>query len=266
MTFFITSGGSSATAGIDATFTQAVHDGHEMGNHSVHHCHADLTLCGNGTATSLAAELDDCTSYITGHFGQADVWTAASPYGDTGYDTPDAARFFLNRGVFSGTIAPRDNTDPFNLPCHAAIDNETAASFNGVIDAAHTAGRWVIMLVHTLTPTTAIWYAPIDISTVTDSVAHAQSLGDVWIDSMMNVGAYWRAQKIVSAAIPTVDGAGATSTQTWSWTLPAHFPTGKYLRVTVDGGTLTQGGAAIPWDGHGYYEVALDAGSVTLSP
>ena len=37
----------------------------------------------------LDSELDDCNSYISGHFGQPQVWTAASPYGDTGYDTPD---------------------------------------------------------------------------------------------------------------------------------------------------------------------------------
>jgi hypothetical protein len=50
----------------------------------------------------------------------------------------------------------------------------------------------------------------------------------------------------------------------WTWSLPRHFPTGKYLRVTVDGGTLFQRGRALTWDGHGYYEVELDAGSLAL--
>ena len=107
-----------------------------MGNHTVHHCHSDLSGCSNGSATSLDAEIDDCNSYITGHFGQSAVWTAASPFGDTGYDTPDMTRFFLNRGVGSGTIAANDNSDPFNLPCHAAVEGETAASFNTAIDGA----------------------------------------------------------------------------------------------------------------------------------
>jgi hypothetical protein len=48
--------------------------------------------------------------------------------------------------------------------------------------------------------------------------------------------------------------------------LPPNFPPGKYLRVTVDGGTLTQHGVSLPWVTHGYYEVALDAGSLTWSP
>jgi hypothetical protein len=56
------------------------------------------------------------------------------------------------------------------------------------------------------------------------------------------------------------------SDKTWTWKLPANFPPGKFLRVTVPGGTLKQNGATLPWDPHGYYEIALDAGSVTVSP
>ena len=116
----------------------------------------------------------DCTSYITGHFGQGAVWTAASPFGDAGWDAPDMSRFFLNRGVGSGTVAPADNTDPFNLPCHAAVEAETVDSFNGAIDGAESAGRWLIFLIHTINPTSQNWYAPIDISVVTGSIAHAK--------------------------------------------------------------------------------------------
>jgi peptidoglycan/xylan/chitin deacetylase (PgdA/CDA1 family) len=260
-TFYITTGSGSGSA-FDAAFTKAVQDGHEMGNHTVHHCRSDLSGCSNGSATSVDAELDGCNDYITGHFGQAGVWTAASPFGDTGWRVPGMTRFFLNRGVGNGTIAPNDNNDPFNLPCHPAVDGETVAMFNAQIDAAEAAGRWVIFLVHTLSPTAAVWYAPIDISVITDSVAHAKSLGDVWIDSMVNVGAYWRAQRILSSVAPTTAG----DVQTWTWTLPDHFPAGRILRVTVDGGTPSQGGAPLTWDPHGYYEIALDAGSLTLGP
>jgi peptidoglycan/xylan/chitin deacetylase (PgdA/CDA1 family) len=264
MTFYITSGSSTSSSGFDATFTKAVQDGHEMGNHTVHHCHADLTGCSNtsGTPASVDAELDDCNSYITGHFGQSAVWTAASPFGDTGWDAPGMSRFFLNRGVGSGTVAPNDSTDPFNLPCHAAVEGETVAMFNAAIDSADAAGRWLIFLIHTISPTAQSWYAPIDVSVITASVAHAKTLGDVWIDSMVNVGAYWRGEKLLSSATPTTSGAD----QTWTWTLPANFPPGKVLRVTVTGGTPKQNGTPLTWDPHGYYEVALDARSLTLSP
>ena len=259
-TFFVT----SSSSGFDATFTQAVKDGHEMGNHTVHHCHADLSGCGNTASApvSVDAELDDCNSYIASHLGQSAVWTAASPFGDSGWDTPDMSRFFLNRGVASGTVSPNDNTDPFNLPCHAAVEGETAAMFNAVIDDVDARNRWAIFLVHTLSPTSQSWYAPIDISVITDSVAHAKSLGDVWIDSMVNVGAYWRGQKLLSAVTPAAAGGG----QTWTWKLPTQFPRGRALRITVDGGTPSQNGTPLTWDPHGYYEIALDAESLTLSP
>jgi hypothetical protein len=84
----------------------------------------------------------------------------------------------------------------------------------------------------------------------------------VWIDTMTNVGAYWRGQKAFGSATTTMSG----SDKTWTWKLPANFPPGKFLRVTVPGGTLKQNGATLPWDPHGYYEIALDAGSVTVSP
>jgi peptidoglycan/xylan/chitin deacetylase (PgdA/CDA1 family) len=262
VTFYISTG-NSAEAGYDATWTQAVHDGNEIGNHTVHHCQSDLTGCSFGTAdATLTQELDDCTSYITQHYPQAAVWTSASPFGDTGYDTDDSTRFLVNRGVGGGLIGANDNTDLFNLPIYLAQTGDSASVFSSQIDSAHSAGKWLILLVHGITPTTDLWYNPVAITDVTGGMSHGQSLGDVWNDTVVAVAAYWRAQKLVSGLTPTTSG----SSQTWTWTLPAHFPSGKYLRATVAGGTLTQGGSALPWNDHGYYEIALDAGSVTLSP
>ena len=52
---------------------------------------------------------------------------------------------------------------------------------------------------------------------------------------MVNVGAYRSGQKVLAAALPKTEGDETV----WSWTLPNHFPPGKYLRVTVDGGALS---------------------------
>lgn len=265
MTFYISTGNSSES-GYDATWTEAVADGSEIGNHTVHHCHADLTGCSFGTAdATLAQELDDCTSYIGQHYAvQGGAWTAASPFGDTGYDSPDMTRFLVNRGVGGGTIGAgaADHTDPFDLPIYLAQTNDTAASFSAQIDSAHAAGRWLILLVHTITPTDQSWYNPVAITDVTGGMMHGQSLGDVWNDSLVHVAAYWQAQKMFQALTP----ASANGTTTWTWTLPASFPPGRYLRVTVTGGTLSQAGTTLPWDDHGFYEVSLDAGTLTLSP
>jgi hypothetical protein len=186
----------------------------------------------------------------------------AYPYGDTAWKPLAASRFILARGVGPGMIAPLDGTDPYVLPTFAATGVETSATFISQLDSASSSGKWVIFLFHSLLPTTYNWYAGVDISTVTDSIADAKSKGALWLDSVVDVGSYWLAQKLVhDAPVATTSGV-----EKRSWTLPKGFPTGKYLRVTVDGGKLTQSGAELPWNAHGFYEVALDAGEVSWSP
>ena len=271
LTFFVNSGSMTGETDLVSTFSQAARDGHEIGNHTAHHCHADPDGTLHGAApqtacsgTSAGADLDECTAFIKSTLGASQVWTAASPFGDQGFDAAAGERFFLNRSAAGGSVAPSDDTNPFHLPMWEPAENDTVEKFDAALDRSHAAGRWLIMLLHSIAPTTSRLYATVDISAVTGSIVHAKSLGDVWIDSMANVGAYWRGQKVLSAVTPTT--SGATQTSTWTWTLPAHFPTGRTLRVRMDGGTLSQGGKTLPWDGHGYYEIALDAGALTLSP
>jgi hypothetical protein len=247
--------------GYDATWQDAIAQGDEIGNHTMSHCHADLTGCNNNKPPvgSMDQEIDQCSTYITTRLGQSGVWTTAYPYGDTGYKKFAQGRFILGRGVGTGMIAPGGSTDPFNLPIVAAAGGEAASVFDGRIDAARTQGQWLIFLFHSILPTSQNWYAGVDIASITGSIEYAKGLGDVWLDSVVNVGAYWLGQRAFEATAPVT----ASGTTTWTWSLPACFPPGHVLRVTVDGGTLSQGGQPLTWDGHGYYEVALDAGSLT---
>ena len=273
MTFFINSS-AAESAGFVPTFSQAARDGHEIGNHTANHCHADddgtlYNTDGNNQRSacpgaSARAELDACTAFITSTLGVRRVWTAASPFGNVGFNAAATEQFFLNRGVQDGSVGAgaQDDTDPFNLPMWGPAENDTADKLNAAVDDAHAAGRWVIMLLHSIAPTTARWFATVDIAAITGNITHARSLGDVWIDTMANVGAYWRGQKVLSAVTPVMSG----DTRTWTWTLPRNFPPGKFLRVRVDGGTLSQDGKPLAWDSHGYYEIALDARALTLSP
>lgn len=247
----------------DAVWSQAVKDGHEIGNHTVSHPYANLTgSCFGKPLASVDEEIDQCTEYITGHFGQSEVWTMASPYGDIGWKEAAKARFFLNRGVGGNPIAPNGNSDPHNLPCYMAKGGESAEDLNDLIDFAREDGHWLVFLFHSITPTNDNWYAPVNIKSITGSINYAKSLNDVWIDTLVDIGAYWMGQKILSAVTPTIVGKD----KVWKWVLPANFPKGKYLRVKVDGGTLKQGGEVLKWDPHGYYEIALDAGELTLTP
>jgi peptidoglycan/xylan/chitin deacetylase (PgdA/CDA1 family) len=255
MTFFIASNN-----GFNLAWAQIAKDGNELGNHTAHHCHSNSTGCAWGAyAGSLEAEYDQCTKFLEDVYRVSDVWTTATPYGDIGFDEVAKTRFFLNRGVWGGQIAPNDTSDPYNLPIFGAAAGDTADKFNAAIDSSHTSGKWLIFMFHSLGGDGG--YAPVDVKEVLASVHHAQSFGDVWIDSMVNVGAYWAGQKALAQAKSTQAGKKTILT----WTLPPHFPPGHSVRVTVTGGVLQQDGKTLPWNDAGYYEVALDAGELTIT-
>lgn len=244
-TFYMWTGKSEASNAIWAT---ALKDGHEIANHTQSH-----------QSAGTAADVDAATQFIMQKYG-VQAWTMAAPNGAAVYTDLAKPRFMINRGVSDKVIMPNDNSDPFTLPTY--IPDPKNLAFNSEVDAARTAGGWRTMCVHGFTGGSDGAYMPVPIEQFVAGVQHAKELGDVWIDTMTNVGAYWLGQKAFSSATTSTAG----SDKTWTWKLPAHFPPGHYLRVKVDGGTLKQGGSALTWDSHGYYEIALDALSVTLSP
>ena len=250
----------------DAVWKDAMAQGSEIGNHTTHHCRAaDLTdndpnTCPNGLA-SAGAEFDDTTNYIRTKIGQSAVWTGAYPFGDLDYKPAATSRFMVARGVQPGMVASGTGSDLMNLPLAQvpgdATDNgHPLSSFNTAVNDALGQSKWMIYLFHTVLPApTQNWGGGEDIGVITGNMSYAKSFGTMWIDSVVNIGAYWRGQQLLQAATPGTSG-GVT---TWTWTLPPNFPSGRKLRVTVNGGTLTQNGVPLSWNSHGYYEVSLDA-------
>ncbi|HEY4158812.1 MAG TPA: polysaccharide deacetylase family protein, partial [Polyangiaceae bacterium] len=248
-TFFMWTGKSQASNSIWGT---AIKDGHEIGNHTMSH---------DPTSHCTAADVTSATQFIQSKWG-VKAWTMAAPNGNTCYKPLAQGVFFINRGVSPATpVMPLGNSDPLNLNCYIPNQGQQASTFNANVDDGHSKGGWVIYVVHGFTGDGSA-YQPVDLAQLTSAINYTKSLGDMWIGTMETVGAYWLGQKAFSQAMTATAG----SNKTWTWTLPGQFPTGKYLRVKVDGGTLTQKGVALTWDPHGYYEIALDAGSVTLGP
>ncbi|WP_437839304.1 polysaccharide deacetylase family protein [Sorangium sp. So ce1153] len=246
-TFYLQTGKSESN---DPVWQKALDDGHELGNHSKSHSSND-----DGSDTDAA------TKFIEDKFG-IKVWTMAAPNGAAVYTGIARTRFLINRGVSNALIGPNDSTDPFTLPCYIPPTGASTAAFDEQVTSARTAKKWRTVLVHGFTGGSDGAYQPVQLQAFVDHVKHAKDLGDMWLDSVVNVGAYWRGQKAVTSGTSAPSDGGTT----YSWQLPDHFPPGKYVRVTVTGGTLKQNGVALPWNPHGYYEVALDPESVTLSP
>lgn len=237
----------------DPVWARALQAGHELGNHSHTHQREDD-----------GRDVDAANAFIAKTFGVTPV-TMAAPYGSSAYVELAKTRFIINRGVNNGLISPTDATNPFELPCFIPNEGASAGDFNAQVDTARSARKWQTVLVHGFSGGSDAAYQPVDLEQFVAAVRYAKSLGDVWIDSVVNVGAYWLGHQTLLAAIAanSQDAKHGTE-QTWNWTLPAHFPSGHRLRVTVTGGTLTQDGIPVPWDPHGYYEISLDAKNLTL--
>lgn len=260
--FYLITGRSQSQ---DPVWKQALMDGHEVANHTQSHMQT-------GDVATLGADTDAGDAFLKTNLGVT-VYTMAAPYGTGTYGDVARTRYLINRGVSGSPMLPNGATDPFNLSCWIPPENATAAGtmingqlvgFNPMVDSVRAAGGWQTFLVHGFTDMDAGEgaYQPVPFSEFVAGVNYTKSLGDVWIDSVVNVGAYWLGQKAFNATPPSTSG----DTTTWTWTLPDHFPPNKYLRVTVDGGKLVQNDQALPWDPHGYYEVALDAKSLKLVP
>jgi peptidoglycan/xylan/chitin deacetylase (PgdA/CDA1 family) len=251
LTFYLQTGKVNESS--NPIWAQAVLDGHELGNHSQSHV--------SDPPPDLGMDVDSATQFIESRFGVT-VYTMASPNGSDSYIPVAESRFLINRDVQDAQIRPNDATNPFSLPCFIPRDDAPRTDFDPKVDAIRANHTWQTVLVHGFNGGTDGAFNSVDLQVFLGAVGYAKSFPDVWIDTLLEVAAYWRGQKAFTSVTPTTNGADTT----WTWTLPAHFPPGRYLRVVVDGGKLTQGGATLGWDDHGYYEVALDAGSVTLSP
>jgi hypothetical protein len=212
----------------DPIWQTALADGHELGNHTQNH------TCGS-------SDIDSGASFIESHFG-IPAYTLAAPNGDTACQA-SASKYLMVRSVSGGQISPMDNTNPGWIPSYIP----------GTMNVA--AGKWQTYTIHGFTGGSDGAYQPIAFETFTAAVEQAKSSG-AWVDSILTVGSYWIAQKAFASA-----GSNA-----WTWDLPANFPPNQCLRVTVDGGTLSQDDGPIAWDEHGYYEISLDAGDLTWTP
>jgi peptidoglycan/xylan/chitin deacetylase (PgdA/CDA1 family) len=280
MTFYVIPSEVEKSADRLAFWQGVAADGQEIGNHTVNHCNVStagaLSNCAYGTKAADATamqQLDEASAWAEQKLNVKGVFTMATPYGDGNWAPfAEKAGFIAVRSINSGTMAPNDLTKQFALTDSFMGKDyggkgEAAADLNAQIDSARTAGGWTTALVHKWLPAAT----PVDggdsccqmaVSDMVTSLRYLKSLGDVWGDTVVAVASYWIGQDLLSTATPTTTG----SVTTWHWTLPPNFPPNKYVRVTVTGGVLSQGGKALAWDSHGYYEVALDAGELTLAP
>jgi peptidoglycan/xylan/chitin deacetylase (PgdA/CDA1 family) len=238
VTWFVVSSWLSGSADV-AKFKATVADGNEVANHTNNH-----------QSSGSASDLKSAQDFISQNFGVTSH-SMAAPNCAASWASVAPEVLFQNRGPCGkgvATISPRDNTSQYALPAYLPDTGESAASMGGSIQA----GKWRIFVLHGFDSQGGT-YQPVPIANVTGAMSKAVMDG-YWVEGMTNVGAYWQGQKLIPES--------ATTSATW--TVPARFPPNMCVRITTTGGNVTQKGEAIPWDDHGYYQISLDAGEVTV--
>jgi hypothetical protein len=243
----------------DPMWGQIHRDGHELGNHSKTHSPP-------GTVQDLQAAED----FIQAKFG-VHAYTEAAPGDDSSYISvaQNTKAFLMNRMADSrgGGVSPTDDPGArqWQIPCDSpAGDGPPASSMIPELSSALSGGKWITFLSHGFKGSNDNAYHPLDINEFVKLVQWAKDQGDIWIDTAENAAAYWIAQYRFNHLTPVTTGTD----KTWTWKVSdfnTPFPSGKYLRVRTNGGTLKQGSTVLAWNDHGYYEVSLDAGTLTLS-
>jgi len=255
-TFYMQTGKTAQMS--SSVWTQAVKDGHELGNHTKSH-----------SPPANTSDIQAAEDTLKSMFGVT-AYSFAAPNGDNSYVSaiPTMKEFLTNRTAGnSGGIAFTDNpsSKQWQLPCIIPATNASSSAMASPLNQAVSAGQWEINLVHGFNGSSGDGaYQPVDIDQYTAAVTAVKATGNAWIDTVGNVSAYWIAGYNFSKLTPTTSGTD----KTWTWKTSDFnnpFPPGHYLRVTTDGGVLKQGSTVLQWDDHGYYEVSLDAGTLTLS-
>jgi peptidoglycan/xylan/chitin deacetylase (PgdA/CDA1 family) len=260
-TFFVTTKNLEEAAN-DALWAQAEREGHELGNHTVDHCHGpDL---GRGRCLSARQEVERANRYIQTRLGAPGVYTFAYPFVDQrgGYKRVAESDFLLARAGKGGLVDAEQTPDWYSMDARfiEPTRGETLNDWDGWIDETDAKGKWLVLVFHSILPEE--WCEGIPKDSLGAIIDHAKAADDLWIDTFVNVGAYLRAQRMFEAIRPAPREAGFV----WKWTLPHHFPPGKAIRVTLDRGTLEQRGARLVPDSSGTYAVALDARSLAWAP
>jgi hypothetical protein len=231
---------SSAGTGYKATIA----DGQEIANHTQSHPDAS-----SNASLATQTEVTNAQTTLKTKF-EVDAYSMAAPNCLAAWSSKAGpAKLFQNRGPCGGgAVSPRGNTDPFLLPAYMPPQDADTAN----LTAQLAAGKWQIYVIHGFDGQNGT-YHPVPIASVSGAMSKAVSDG-YWTEGMTNVGAYWQGQKLIPAS--------ATTSATW--TLPANFPPNMCVRITTSGGTVTQKGETINWDPHGYYQISLSAGEVTI--
>ncbi len=266
MTWYLWTG-VGGSARYDAVWKDALANGHEVANHTRSH----KRISEYASDKAIVKDIDDCATYLRERIGLEETPSFAYPFGETQWknyfdrasdgEGNTEARFLLARTVRGGRVQAKSKIDPLLLPIFSVDGNHNEKDFIRELDTALNEKSWTIFMFHSILPGDN-WYAGVSLESILISLSHAQHGQKTWLDTVEAIGSYWFAARIFREITPVAHNGGLR----WEWELPATFNSGHYLRASIAGGKLFQNGEILPQHKAGFYEIALDTGSLEWQP
>ncbi len=236
--------------GTGSSWIQVAKDGNEIANHTADH--VDLT---NLVADSVASEITRQSNVLRNLDPAITAQTLAYPYCATN-DAVDAVanRYDLIARTCGGSTVPW-GTEPnwMSMPALYIPDGSAVPGALSTIDDAANGNLWLVTLNHGVGGD----YLSVDPSQV-DSMFDKAIADKLWIDTYLNIAAYFRA----SFAMAQSNTVKTDSGWTVSWTSPhPKMPTSVPLRISLDAGTfgkdifVYQMGNIVPAQADGSYVI-----------
>ncbi len=235
--------------------------GHEIGNHTLDHKHTNELTPKDEEAQAVGAK-----NVLQKEFG-VPVLTFAYPFTEISpglKSNVEKGNLLARGGYGSGTYVMKPDLEPdwLNLPAHATMSNLEFAAYQGWIDEDLKGGGWLVWMIHGLEGTPWGWQ-PITKKVFNQILDYLQSK-DIWVGTLLEVGSYFRAQKIFEKVEPVT----ANNERTWNWTIPDSFPPKVLLKIHAegmkDGFELWQGKQKIAKDANGDYPILFDQKELAL--
>ncbi len=238
---------------------QAIKAGHEIGNHTLDHLHANTLTPRDENAQVVGAQ-----NVLQKEFG-VPLYSFAYPFSE---DSPGLKGWvektsFIARGGTDALISPQDKTlDWFYLPAKVTMSNFPFETYKNWIDQDTQSGDWLVWMIHGIEGTPWGW-EPISHKMFMQILDYLQSK-DIWIGTLTEVGSYLRAWQSFEAATIQVSGSEAL----YRWAVPEHCPMNVQLKVCFSQGDspvqVWQNNQQVVPDARGNYAILFNQGQLSL--
>lgn len=202
--------------------------GNEIGNHSL-----DDFWAGNSFPPNAESEVAGARNVLQKEFGTS-LYSFAYPSIPI---TPDlkelvAKTHLLARGEDGKTdvLTPLSEPDWMDIPSRGTEAKGSVRRFGKWVDDCFRKGGWLVWRIQGLEGS-ASDRNPLSKAAFTQ-ILDALQAKDIWVGTFLEVGSYFRAQKVFEKS--PIFGPDGEGWKKWTWEIPSHFPQGVTLKIRME--------------------------------